>query len=166
MAVAWTKMDPPVGVRHLAATEDGLCRIDFAASRNDFFAWLSGQAEQMLESTPERLSDASTQLQEYFSGARRQFDLPLDLRGTDFQRQVWRELLAIPFGATLTYGKVARSLGRTLGAARAVGAAVGANPVTIIVPCHRVIGADGSLVGFGGGLDAKIALLRLEGVLL
>ena len=164
VTVEWSKMESPVGVLHLAATEVGLCRVNFG--QDDFFAWLSGQVTVEQENTEKMLSDASTQLREYFSGTRQRFDLPLDLYGTDFQLQVWRELLDIPYGATSTYGGIARSLGRTPGAARAVGAAVGANPVPIIVPCHRVIGADGSLVGFGGGLDVKVALLRLEGVLL
>ncbi|MFN3763308.1 MAG: methylated-DNA--[protein]-cysteine S-methyltransferase, partial [Anaerolineae bacterium] len=92
------------------------------------------------------------------------FDLPLDLRGTPFQRRVWEELRRVPYGQTVAYGELARRVGRP-GAARAVGRAVGANPVPIIVPCHRVVGADGSLVGYGGGLEIKAALLRLEGVL-
>jgi O-6-methylguanine DNA methyltransferase len=166
VTVAWTKLESPVGVLHLAATEDGLCRVEFAAGTDDFFAWLSGQAGVGPESSSNMLSDVSTQLREYFSGDRQWFDLVLDLKGTDFQRQVWRQLLSIPYGVTQTYGGIAQSMGRPPGAARAVGAAVGANPVPIIVPCHRVIGTNGSLVGFGGGLDVKVALLRLEGVLL
>ncbi len=92
------------------------------------------------------------------------FPLPLDLRGTPFQQQVWRELRKVPYGQTVSYGELARRVGRP-GAVRAVGQAVGANPIPIIVPCHRVVGADGSLVGYGGGLEIKSALLRLEGAL-
>ncbi len=110
------------------------------------------------------LKQTSQQLAEYFAGQRKRFDVPLDLAcGTAFQQSVWQALLAIPQGSTESYGDVSRRIGKP-GAARAVGAAVGHNPVSIIVPCHRVMGSDGSLTGYGGGLDRKIALLRLEGV--
>ncbi len=109
--------------------------------------------------------DAVAQLFEYFSGSRRQFDLPLDLRGTAFQLAVWEKLLGVPYGETISYGELALEIGKPT-AARAVGAAVGANPIPIIVPCHRVIGKTGELVGFGGGLDLKRRLLALEGVIL
>ncbi|MGD2050917.1 MAG: methylated-DNA--[protein]-cysteine S-methyltransferase [Acidimicrobiia bacterium] len=115
---------------------------------------------------PERrhpvLAAAATQLTEYFEGTRTTFDLPLDLRGTDFQEASWRALVAIPYGATTTYQAVARRLGRPT-AARAVGAATGRNPISIVVPCHRVVGSDGSLTGFAGGIVAKRWLLRHEG---
>jgi len=106
-------------------------------------------------------TDVVDQLDEYFAGARTSFDVALDLRGTPFQQDVWAQLLAIPYGETRTYGALAHALGRP-GAARAVGLANGHNPVGIIVPCHRVIGSDGSLTGYGGGLDRKRALLELE----
>ena len=102
------------------------------------------------------------QLEEYFSGRRRIFDLALAPRGTPFQKAVWQELMRIPYGETRSYGQIAAALGRA-GASRAVGAANGRNPIPIIVPCHRVIGADGSLTGFGGGLEAKRWLLQHEG---
>jgi methylated-DNA-[protein]-cysteine S-methyltransferase len=111
------------------------------------------------------LRDASRQLGEYFAGERRVFDLPLDVDGTAFQRSVWDALVEIPYGATESYGQLAERIGRP-GAARAVGAANGRNPVPIVVPCHRVIGADGTLVGYGGsseaGLTMKRRLIRLE----
>lgn len=110
-------------------------------------------------------SDVRLQLDEYFAGTREQFDLPLRPRGTDFQQRVWTGLLQIPFGATSTYGGLAARLGDRQ-ASRAVGLANGKNPISIIVPCHRVIGADGSLTGYGGGLDRKLWLLRHEGALL
>jgi methylated-DNA-[protein]-cysteine S-methyltransferase len=110
------------------------------------------------------LARAQEQLQEYFQGRRKSFDLPLDLAGTPFQREVWQALLAIPFGVTSTYGEIARRCGRPQ-AVRAVGGAIGRNPVSIVVPCHRVVGSDGSLTGFGGGLPRKRALLGIEGVL-
>lgn len=110
------------------------------------------------------LARASEQLHEYFEGRRRRFELPLDLVGTPFQREVWQALLEIPSGATRAYGEIAARIGRP-SAVRAVGGAIGRNPVSIVVPCHRVIGSDGSLTGFGGGLPRKRALLGIEGVL-
>jgi methylated-DNA-[protein]-cysteine S-methyltransferase len=107
------------------------------------------------------LDEASRQLDAYFGGGLRRFDLPLDLQGTAFQVQAWRALADIPYGGTVSYGEQARRLGRPT-AARAVGAANGRNPVPIVLPCHRVVGADRSLVGFGGGLDRKAWLLEHE----
>jgi methylated-DNA-[protein]-cysteine S-methyltransferase len=109
-----------------------------------------------------RLAPARQQLAEYFAGTRREFDLPLCPQGTAFQQQVWQELRRIPFGATTSYGELARRLGKPK-AMRAVGAANGRNPLPVIVPCHRVIGADGSLTGYSGGLWIKRKLLALEG---
>jgi methylated-DNA-[protein]-cysteine S-methyltransferase len=107
------------------------------------------------------LLEAEKQLEEYFLEKRKVFTMPLEMRGTDFQKKVWTELLKIPFGETRTYGDIARKLG-DIKAVRAVGAANGKNPISIIVPCHRVIGASGKLVGFGGGLENKAKLLELE----
>ena len=112
---------------------------------------------------PGAFDAAAVQLAEYFAGARTEFDLPLAPRGTPFQLAVWTELTRIPFGATASYGEVAGALGKSLLASRAVGLANGRNPISIIVPCHRVIGADGSLTGYGGGLPRKEWLLRHEG---
>jgi methylated-DNA-[protein]-cysteine S-methyltransferase len=106
---------------------------------------------------------AAAQLGEYFAGSRTEFDLPLALRGTPFQLAVWEELTRIPYGKTASYGDVAAALGKSLLASRAVGLANGRNPISIIVPCHRVIGADGSLTGYGWGVDRKEWLLRHEG---
>lgn len=108
------------------------------------------------------LLEAERQLAEYFAGGRRAFDLPLDFRGTEFQRGVWAALLAIPYGETRSYGEIARAVGRPA-AVRAVGAANGRNPISIVAPCHRVVGASGRLTGFAGGLRAKAFLLALEG---
>jgi len=107
------------------------------------------------------IREAAQQLAEYFSGRRRVFDLPLDLEGTAFQREVWEALRRIPYGETCTYGELARAIGRA-GGARAAGAANGANPVAIIVPCHRVLAAGGGLGGYAGGLERKRFLLELE----
>jgi methylated-DNA-[protein]-cysteine S-methyltransferase len=108
------------------------------------------------------LLQAQQALRQYFAGQRQQFELPLDLdQGTPFQQQVWRRLLEIPAGQTISYGTLARQIGRAA-AVRAVGAAVGRNPISIVVPCHRVIAADGALTGYAGGLPRKVALLQLE----
>ena len=110
------------------------------------------------------LISAERQLAEYFAGERKRFDLPLDFNGTEFQKQVWSALLTIPFGETRSYAEIARMIGRPA-ACRAVGAANGKNPISIVAPCHRVIGANGTLTGFAGGLKAKEYLLQLEGFL-
>lgn len=111
---------------------------------------------------PKRLKPYRAQLVEYFSGKREQFTFPLDLRGTDFQKSCWRELLKIPYGQTRSYRQIAEAIGKPK-AVRAVGLANGQNPIAIVVPCHRVIASDGTLCGYGGGLRVKEELLRLEG---
>jgi methylated-DNA-[protein]-cysteine S-methyltransferase len=113
---------------------------------------------------PAAFTDATRELDEYFAGTRRTFDLPLDPHGTPFQQEVWLQLRTIPMGTTTTYGDIAMRVGRPH-ASRAVGAAIGRNPIAIVVPCHRVIGASGALTGFAGGIERKTALLTLEGVL-
>jgi O-6-methylguanine DNA methyltransferase len=166
IAFAYGRIDSPVGPVWIAATEVGICAAGLGTGQPDrFFAWLS----RHITPEPPRedlapLTPALTQLREYFSRVRHEFDLPLDVRGTDFQKAVWGELVRIPYGATTSYGDIARRIGRPK-AARAVGAAIGANPLPILIPCHRVVGADGSLTGYGGGLEVKASLLRLEGAL-
>ncbi len=123
-----------------------------------YFGRFSLEGEEGLTALLER---ASRQLEEYFAGKRKQFDLPLSLRGTEFQRQVWAALRDIPYGETRSYGQIAQAVGRPK-AVRAVGMANHRNPISIIVPCHRVVGADGSLTGYGGGLENKKFLLALE----
>jgi methylated-DNA-[protein]-cysteine S-methyltransferase len=155
-------LDTPIGTLVLAADAEGLRHIEFPSNRHPVSreGWVPG-AEGIAASIIEMTSQ---QLREYFEGARRDFELPLAPRGTDFQMQVWYALATIPFGATWSYGELARVIGKP-DAMRAVGAANGRNPLPIVLPCHRVIGADGSLTGFGGGLPTKEALLRLEGAL-
>lgn len=155
-------VDTPVGVLVLAADDEGLRHIEFPSNRHP--ADRAGWTHDPIGMAADVLSTASRQLREYFDGRRRVFDLPLAPRGTDFQKQVWQALATIPFGTTWSYQELAQAIGKPR-AMRAVGAANGRNPLPVVLPCHRVIGADGSLTGFGGGLDIKAALLRLEGAL-
>ena len=152
------RIDSPVGPLMLAADDAGLRHIEFRDNRHpaDRSDWHGGDNE-ILDATV-------AQLREYFDGERRDFDLPLAPQGTEFQRVVWQELARIPYGATISYAQLAQRVGNA-SAMRAVGAANGRNPLPIVLPCHRVIGADGSLTGFGGGLPTKQFLLRLEGAL-
>ncbi|HOX25470.1 MAG TPA: methylated-DNA--[protein]-cysteine S-methyltransferase [Candidatus Krumholzibacteria bacterium] len=152
-------VDSPVGPLLLAATADGLTDIRFAGDAGPAPAdSLTGEAAARARSI---LAAAAAQLAEYFAGERRTFDLPLAFAGTPFQRDVWRALQSIPHGETISYAELARRVGRPR-AVRAVGAANGRNPLPIVLPCHRVIGADGSLTGYGGGLAIKRTLLDLE----
>jgi methylated-DNA-[protein]-cysteine S-methyltransferase len=151
----WTIHESPVGPLTLIADEHALTGLHFAGYDH-------GLGPGRRDPEAPVLAAAAAQLDEYFAAERRDFDLALDLAGTDFQRAVWDELVRIPYGGTVSYGEIARRLGRPE-RVRAVGAANGRNPVAIVVPCHRVIGADGSLVGYGGGLDRKRRLLAIEG---
>lgn len=166
-----TNLDSPIGPLFLAASARGLVALEFDAR-------LPGQ--QSIRPNPRHLRQEKkgfhfesssrarqpyvSELEEYFAGKRRQFTFPLDLRGTDFQLACWRALLAIPYGETRTYADIARAVGKP-NAFRAVGMANNRNPVAIVVPCHRVIASDGTLCGYGGGLDVKRKLLELEGAL-
>jgi len=147
----------PVGELTLVASDDGLAAVLW---ENDSPKRVPLTVEEENPRHPV-LREAEKQLKEYFAGKRTQFDLPLDFQGTDFQKRVWKALLKIPFGETRSYGQIARALGKP-SAMRAVGAANGRNPISIIAPCHRVIGKDGKLTGFAGGLKAKAHLLALE----
>ena len=151
-------MDSPVGRLKLVAGDDGLAGILWENDRPRRVR-LNTEAE---DSSHPVLVETERQLKEYFAGQRKAFTLKLDLEGTDFQRKVWNALLTIPFGETRSYGQIAKQIGSPR-AVRAVGAANGRNPVSIIAPCHRVIGSTGALTGFGGGLDCKARLLALEG---
>lgn len=160
----WISAAFPYGVSLLLASDgETLVRVHFVASPDaippDWPSDWTHSPEDVV------LSEAVRQLREYFAGEREVFTLPLRPAGTPFQMSVWRALEEIPYGHTRTYRDIANAIGRPT-ATRAVGAANGQNPLPIFVPCHRVIGSDGSLTGFGGGLDVKLALLRLEGVLL
>ncbi len=152
----------PVGGLRLCAEDGALTAIEFDAVAAGGTGGAGGTSARRDDAV---LEEAARQLAAYFAGRLRVFDLPLRPRGTDFQRRVWEHLGTIAWGHTSTYGAIAAALGMTPGASRAVGAANGANPIPIVLPCHRVIGADGTLTGYAGGLDRKATLLRLEGVL-
>jgi len=153
-SIYYSRINSPVGLLMLGVSERGLVALEFGAGKI---------ANGWVES-PEKTAAYAHQLEEYFAGQQRQFDLPLDLRGTEFQKRCWRELLNSPYGETRSYADIARAIGHP-SAVRAVGLANGQNPIAIIVPCHRVIGSDGSLTGYGGGLETKRKLLELEGAL-
>lgn len=157
MSLYFRTMDSPVGKLKLVASDEGLVAILWQKDRPERVP-----LGEMVEEPGQRvLAETERQLVEYFAGERREFELPLDMRGTRFQKDVWEALLGIPFGETRSYGELARQLGSPA-ASRAVGAANGRNPISIVVPCHRVIGASGKLTGFAGGLDVKMRLLELE----
>jgi methylated-DNA-[protein]-cysteine S-methyltransferase len=155
---ATLRIDSPIGELTLTASDAALTGVFFPTSRH-------GKPPAPNGETSDVLAEARRQLEEYFSGTRQTFDLPLEPTGTPFQLQVWELLRRIPYGATTSYGALAKQLGDPT-ASRAVGAANGQNPIPIIVPCHRVIGSNGDLTGFGGGIERKRWLLKHEGALL
>ncbi|HET6174131.1 MAG TPA: methylated-DNA--[protein]-cysteine S-methyltransferase [Gaiellales bacterium] len=152
MSARWDVYESPLGRLLLSASERGLTGLSF-----------TGRAGEPAEDdrSPELLAPAAGQLAEYFAGERRVFELELNFAGSPFQERVWEQLLEIPFGETLSYGELARAVGRP-DIVRGVAGAVGRTPIPIIIPCHRVVGADGALTGYGGGLQRKRALLDLE----
>lgn len=165
----WTKVESPVGPLFLAASSRGLVALEFDQRLAGQQTIRPNPRDLRAESRTLRLQESEEslrpylgQLTEYFAGERRHFDFPVDLRGTDFQLACWHALLEIPYGETRSYAEIARRVGRPLGF-RAVGMANNRNPVAIVVPCHRVIASDGSLCGYGGGLEVKRHLLGLEG---
>lgn len=150
--ISWARLDTPIGTLSIGATSSAVVAVDFGGVDRDV---------EFVERPVGVLAVALTQLREYFDGSRTEFDVPVDPSGTTFQRDVWGELSRINYGETISYGEQARRVGRPT-AARAVGAANGRNPVPVIVPCHRVVGADGSLTGFAGGVGIKTWLLEHE----
>jgi len=156
-AISTSHIDTPLVGIATATTEKGLAGVWFDQQRHwpDTTGWIAKDDHPALV-------EAAAQLRDYFAGKRDSFDMKLDLsHGTAFQQSVWQQLLAIPAGATTSYGALSANVGNPA-AVRAVGAAVGRNPISVIVPCHRVLGADGSLTGYAGGLERKTALLQLE----
>lgn len=157
--IIYASIPSPVGPLLIAASDDGLRLIEFHTPRHPM-----KRGADWREGTHEAIDAARAQLDEYFAGDRQHFDLPLAPQGTPFQREVWHTLAGIGFGETISYAQLAQRVGKP-SAMRAVGAANGRNPLPIVLPCHRVIGSDGSLTGFGGGLPTKRFLLELEGAL-
>ncbi|PYZ95284.1 [Fe-S]-binding protein [Salipaludibacillus keqinensis] len=159
-------MESPIGAITLAASDYGICFIEFGSVKSTCSSMKMKmnklQIKGELKEDEEPLQQAKHQLTEYFSGEREEFDLPLDLIGTKFQQLVWDQVSRIPYGVTKSYKQIAREIGAPK-AVRAIGGSNNKNPVPIIIPCHRVIGSNGSMVGYGGGLDKKEILLRLEG---
>lgn len=156
------EMPSPIGKLFLIASDKGLCEISWTKVKG-----IVTTTKPKSPSTPSEkfLAQAQKELNEYFSGKRKKFNVPLDVQGTDFQKKVWNQLSQIPYGETRSYKDVASKI-KNPQAMRAVGTANGCNPVSIIVPCHRVIAADGTLGGYEGGLDRKKKLLALEGLIL
>jgi methylated-DNA-[protein]-cysteine S-methyltransferase len=164
--VAYDLVDTPIGTLLIAATERGFCRIAYDAEPDQELERLARAFGVRVLRSALPIDPARRQLDEYFEGRRHRFDLPLDIALlADFNRRVLRELARVPYGDVVTYGELAARAARPR-AARAVGTVMNRNPLPIVLPCHRVIGANGKLVGYGGGLERKEALLRLEGALL
>lgn len=153
--ISYAYLDTPVGVLLLAATADGLREITFPTDGRRALPKSDWQEAPALFREPVR------QLRAYFAGERREFEIPLAPQGTEFQHRVWTELSKIPYGETVSYGQLAGRIGNPK-ASRAVGLANGSNPIPIVIPCHRVIGSNGKLTGYGGGLPVKEKLLALE----
>jgi O-6-methylguanine DNA methyltransferase len=169
--LCYTVFHSIVGPLFLAASDKGLVALEFDARLPEQQTIRPNPRDLRAESKSVRFEQADgamheyvRELEEYFAGTRREFNFPLDLRGTEFQLTCWRALLTIPYGKTRTYADIARAVGRPQGF-RAVGMANNRNPVAVVVPCHRVIASDGTLCGYGGGLEIKRKLLELEGAL-
>jgi methylated-DNA-[protein]-cysteine S-methyltransferase len=161
--IYWSRFSHADWNLHIAATDQGLC---YVGGHNQPFAELAAWSDHRMQGRPlirddRKLEPYAAELCEYFQGTRRRFTVPLDPRGTPFQTAVWQALCTIPFGQTRSYSDIARQIAKP-SAVRAVGAAIGANPLMIAVPCHRVIGKNGSLTGYRGGLEMKKRLLHLE----
>ncbi|KWZ31465.1 methylated-DNA--[protein]-cysteine S-methyltransferase [Burkholderia anthina] len=154
-------MPSPLGDIAVRIEDDALTGLYFVGQK--YFPSLAIATEANARAMSPIARQVAEEIAEYFTGARDMFSVPIDLRGTAFQRRVWKELLAIPFGELVSYGDITERVGLPMSGARAVGGAVGRNPISIIVPCHRVVGASGSLTGYAGGIERKRALLSLEG---
>ncbi|MBS7652777.1 methylated-DNA--[protein]-cysteine S-methyltransferase [Candidatus Bathyarchaeota archaeon] len=162
--VYYDGMLSPIGEIWIAGSEQGLLKIDLRISEEHFLADLRKITPSKPIRDAMKFPKIEGRLEEYFRGNKVIFDIPLDLRGTEFQRDVWRAIYKIPYGRLSSYGRIAEEIGRPR-AVRAVGNAVGANPLPIVIPCHRIIRADGGLGGYGGGIDLKLYLLSIEGII-
>ncbi|MFN3649355.1 MAG: methylated-DNA--[protein]-cysteine S-methyltransferase [Armatimonadota bacterium] len=163
MIVAYTTEELPlVGPTTVAVTPDGVCFVSLDEPSAAYNRLCDRYEDDIVASGDQACAKVVRQLREYLTGRRKEFDLPLDPKGTPFQRQVWEAVAAVPYGETRSYGEIAAAVGRPT-ASRAVGAANGANPICLIVPCHRIIGSGGKLTGYAYGLETKQRLLELEG---
>jgi methylated-DNA-[protein]-cysteine S-methyltransferase len=153
----WTLMDSPIGELRIVEHDGAITAIEFTPYRD-----LNGRPRGERDDAHPVLRETTRQLRAYFDRDLKEFDLPLAPVGTDFQKSVWEQLLGIGYGDTASYGEIAKRLGKSIAASRAVGLANGSNPIPIVIPCHRVIGADGSLTGYAGGVERKQTLLELE----
>ena len=160
--VAFDLVDSPIGALLVAVTERGLCRIEFDPEPDRDLEPLAREFGSKVLRAPKALDEQKRELDEYFEGKREKFELPIDVRFESFRLRVMEELSRVPYGQVTTYGALAARAGKPT-AARAVGTFMNRNPIPIVLPCHRVVGANGSLVGYGGGLDRKEQLLQLEG---
>lgn len=158
------KVDHPIWSGFLVASDNGLAYVShYTNNLNDVTSWqLKNYPDAVLVSNKEKIAPYKKQFEEYLNGKRYTFDFPVDLQGTDFQKEVWQALLTIPYGQTASYLDIALKLGRDHKSAQAIGGAVGSNPLSIAYPCHRVVGTDGSLTGYTGGLAIKVDLLNHE----
>ena len=156
----FARYESPLGPMYATAEDDGITHIEFKGAKYAPAA----QPDWIEDPKAPALAACGTQLAEYFAGTRTEFDLPLAPRGSTFQKRVWEEIARVPYGETISYAELARRAGAP-GQARAAGAATGRNPVSLVIPCHRIVGSDGSLTGYAGGLERKRELLELEGVL-
>lgn len=153
----WTTMDSPIGELRLVEQAGAITAIEFSPFRDP-----DGRVRGVRDDNHPLLVETRRQLTAYFARDLKEFDLPLAPAGTDFQKRVWEQLVGIAYGQTASYGQIAAQLGKTNAASRAVGLANGSNPIPIVIPCHRVIGANGTLTGYAGGIERKQALLELE----
>jgi methylated-DNA-[protein]-cysteine S-methyltransferase len=153
----WTVMDSPIGDLRIVEHDGAISAIEFSPFRDH-----DGRPRGLRDDDNAVLVEAVRQLRAYFDRDLKDFDLPLDPTGSEFQRSVWSQLQTIGYGETASYGQIAKQLGKTNAASRAVGLANGSNPIPIVIPCHRVIGADGTLTGYAGGIERKQALLEIE----
>ena len=153
----WTVMDSPIGDLRIIERDGAITAIEFSPFRDH-----DGRPRGDRDDTSPVLAEAVRQLRAYFEHDLKEFDLPLDPSGSEFQRSVWAQLLKIGYGDTASYGQIAKRLGKSNAASRAVGLANGSNPIPIVIPCHRVIGADGTLTGYAGGIERKQTLLETE----
>lgn len=162
-----TSFDSRIGHIYIASTERGLCKVSIPKeTKKDFFKWLENHFEiDAVNDNKSRNKEYIDQINRYLNGKLVEFTLPIDLIGTPFQLRVWKKLIQIPYGTTTTYSQLAKRVGVPKGF-QAVGRANGANPLPIIIPCHRVIGSDGSLIGYSSGVKTKEFLLRLEGAII